>query len=164
MIPDDRCLALLFFIDRTMAQTETMCYRRGCIAAASLEHRGKKKSPLKAILAGIYFVCVCLLCPGPTHYSFVCLCCVLVLFLYCVLFLPPLHFLCPATCLSYFQGGLSGAIEISITFPTEYVKTQLHLQHENSSHAAGKRFNGPWHVVKATVHVKQSTFINAHMS
>ena len=103
----------------------------------------------------------CLLCPRSNSFLSLSVCdVVLVRFLSCVLFLPPLHFLSSATNFSYFQGGLSGAIEISITFPTEYVKTQLHLQHENSSHAAGNRFNGPWHVVKATVHVKQITFIH----
>ena len=29
--------------------------------------------------------------------------------------------------MSYFAGGLTGGIEICITFPTEFVKTQLQL-------------------------------------
>lgn len=30
-------------------------------------------------------------------------------------------------CVSYVPGGIAGGIEICITFPTEYVKTQLQL-------------------------------------
>ena len=46
-------------------------------------------------------------------------------------------------------GGISGGIEICITYPTEYVKTQLQL------HGSGKSqkpiFSGPWDCVKKTV-------------
>lgn len=44
-------------------------------------------------------------------------------------------------------GGLTGGIEICITFPTEYVKTQLQLD-ERSAHP---RFKGPIDCVKQTV-------------
>ena len=44
-------------------------------------------------------------------------------------------------------GGLSGAIEIMITFPTEFVKTQLQLDERS----AKPRFKGPWDVVRVTL-------------
>ena len=44
-------------------------------------------------------------------------------------------------------GGITGGIEICITFPTEYVKTQLQLDEK-----AGKRqYNGIVDCVKKTV-------------
>ncbi|XP_029637608.1 tricarboxylate transport protein B, mitochondrial [Octopus sinensis] len=45
-------------------------------------------------------------------------------------------------------GGITGGIEICITFPTEYVKTQLQLD-EKSGQA--KRYKGPIDCVKVTV-------------
>ncbi|GAB1609813.1 tricarboxylate transport protein B, mitochondrial-like [Argonauta hians] len=45
-------------------------------------------------------------------------------------------------------GGITGGIEICITFPTEYVKTQLQLD-EKSGQA--KRYTGPLNCVKVTV-------------
>ena len=45
-------------------------------------------------------------------------------------------------------GGLTGGIEICITFPTEYVKTQLQLDEKAG---ANKRFKGIVDCVKVTV-------------
>jgi len=45
-------------------------------------------------------------------------------------------------------GGITGGLEICITFPTEYVKTQLQLDQRVG---VEKRFNGPIHCVKLTV-------------
>ncbi|MFH4983067.1 hypothetical protein AB6A40_009776 [Gnathostoma spinigerum] len=47
-------------------------------------------------------------------------------------------------------GGLTGGIEICITFPTEYVKTQLQLDERS----AKPMFNGPIDCVKKTVRTK----------
>jgi solute carrier family 25 citrate transporter 1 len=47
-------------------------------------------------------------------------------------------------------GGLSGMIEILVTFPTEYVKTQLQLDERS----ANPRYKGPLDVVKQTLHEK----------
>lgn len=44
-------------------------------------------------------------------------------------------------------GGITGGIEICITFPTEYVKTQLQLDERS----AKPRYNGIGDVVKQTV-------------
>uniref|UniRef100_A0AC34FLJ9 Uncharacterized protein n=1 Tax=Panagrolaimus sp. ES5 TaxID=591445 RepID=A0AC34FLJ9_9BILA len=44
-------------------------------------------------------------------------------------------------------GGLTGAIEICITFPTEYVKTQLQLDERS----AQPKYKGPIDCVKQTV-------------
>lgn len=47
-------------------------------------------------------------------------------------------------------GGLTGAIEISITYPTEYVKTKLQLD-ESSSRGGGQRqYSGPVDCIKKT--------------
>ena len=51
-----------------------------------------------------------------------------------------LHFLSP--------GGITGGIEICITFPTEYVKTQLQLDERTG---ATKRYKGIVDCVKQTV-------------
>lgn len=48
----------------------------------------------------------------------------------------------------YISGGVTGGIEICLTFPTEYVKTQLQLD-ERSGKA--KRFTGPLNCVAVTV-------------
>ena len=45
-------------------------------------------------------------------------------------------------------GGLSGCIEICMTFPIEYTKTQLQLRRKNFP-----PFAGPLHCVKWTVQV-----------
>lgn len=47
-------------------------------------------------------------------------------------------------------GGITGGIEICITYPTEYVKTQLQLD-EKTSRAGGKQYNGIVDCVKKTV-------------
>lgn len=44
-------------------------------------------------------------------------------------------------------GGITGGIEICITFPTEYVKTQLQLDEKG----AAKRYDGIADCVKKTV-------------
>jgi len=45
-------------------------------------------------------------------------------------------------------GGITGGIEICITFPTEYVKTQLQLDEKSGQ---SKRYNGIVDCVKKTV-------------
>uniref|UniRef100_A0A8D8XW67 Citrate transport protein n=1 Tax=Cacopsylla melanoneura TaxID=428564 RepID=A0A8D8XW67_9HEMI len=45
-------------------------------------------------------------------------------------------------------GGITGGIEICITFPTEYVKTQLQLDGKG----AEKKYTGIWDCAKKTVH------------
>ena len=47
-----------------------------------------------------------------------------------------------------FLGGITGGIEICITFPTEYVKTQLQLDEKMGG---AKRFNGIGDCVVKTV-------------
>lgn len=49
-------------------------------------------------------------------------------------------FVCPS-------GGIAGGLEIMITFPTEYVKTQLQLDER----AAKPRYKGPLNCVAVTV-------------
>ena len=44
-------------------------------------------------------------------------------------------------------GGLAGGLEIMITFPTEYVKTQLQLDEK----AAKPKYTGPMNCVRVTV-------------
>lgn len=46
-------------------------------------------------------------------------------------------------------GGITGGIEICITFPTEYVKTQLQLDEKSGG---AKKYNGIIDCVKKTVH------------
>ncbi len=46
-----------------------------------------------------------------------------------------------------FAGGITGGIEICITFPTEYVKTQLQLDERSKT----PRFKGPIDCVRQTV-------------
>ena len=48
----------------------------------------------------------------------------------------------------YFVGGITGGIEICITFPTEYVKTQLQLDEKSGG---AKRYTGIADCVKKTV-------------
>lgn len=45
-------------------------------------------------------------------------------------------------------GGITGGIEICITYPTEYVKTQLQLDGKTGS---GKEYSGIWDCVRKTV-------------
>lgn len=47
-------------------------------------------------------------------------------------------------------GGITGGIEICITYPTEYVKTQLQLDEKG----ANKKYNGIADCVKKTVKEK----------
>ena len=44
-------------------------------------------------------------------------------------------------------GGITGGIEICITFPTEYVKTQLQLDERSG---LARRYKGPWDCVQVT--------------
>jgi len=46
-------------------------------------------------------------------------------------------------------GGITGGIEICITYPTEYVKTQLQL--DEKAGTAAKQYTGIWDCVKKTV-------------
>jgi len=49
-------------------------------------------------------------------------------------------------------GWVAGTLEISVTFPFEYIKTQMQLQQEASALFAGKdRFRSPFHCAAATV-------------
>jgi len=50
--------------------------------------------------------------------------------------------------LFYSSGGITGGIEICITFPTEYVKTQLQLDEKTGK---TKQYNGIVDCVKKTV-------------
>lgn len=54
----------------------------------------------------------------------------------------------------FFQGGITGAIEISITYPTEFVKTQLQLDESSSKSGGIRKYNGPIDCVKKTVNTK----------
>lgn len=45
-------------------------------------------------------------------------------------------------------GGITGGLEICITFPTEYVKTQLQLDERSG---VQKRYTGPVNCVSVTV-------------
>lgn len=46
-----------------------------------------------------------------------------------------------------FVGGITGGIEICITYPTEYVKTQMQLDEK----AGARKYNGILDCVKKTV-------------
>ncbi|CAF0908387.1 unnamed protein product [Didymodactylos carnosus] len=48
-------------------------------------------------------------------------------------------------------GGITGGIEICITFPTEYVKTQLQLDEGGSRRGLPRQYTGPIDCVKKTV-------------
>ena len=52
--------------------------------------------------------------------------------------------MCPVWC----AGGITGGLEICITFPTEYVKTQLQLDERSG---VQRRYSGPLNCVKVTV-------------
>ncbi len=47
----------------------------------------------------------------------------------------------------FVSGGIAGGLEIMMTFPTEYVKTQLQLDEK----AATPKYKGPIDCVKVTV-------------
>ena len=49
--------------------------------------------------------------------------------------------------LSLYAGGLAGGLEIMMTFPTEYVKTQLQLDERSAT----PRYKGPIHCASTTV-------------
>lgn len=50
-----------------------------------------------------------------------------------------------------FSGGITGGIEICITYPTEYVKTQLQLDEKAG---AGKQYTGIIDCVKKTIQTR----------
>lgn len=53
-----------------------------------------------------------------------------------------------SVCVFVFVGGLTGGIEICITFPTEFVKTQLQLDEKSG---ATRKYNGIIDCVRKTV-------------
>lgn len=53
----------------------------------------------------------------------------------------------------FFPGGITGALEITITYPTEFVKTQLQLD-EKSTAGGQKQYTGIVDCVKKTVKSK----------
>lgn len=48
-------------------------------------------------------------------------------------------------------GGITGAIEICITFPTEFVKTHLQLDESSSKSGQPRKYNGSLDCIKKTV-------------
>lgn len=48
-------------------------------------------------------------------------------------------------------GGITGGIEICITFPTEFIKTQLQLDEGSSRRGEAKRYNGMIDCAKKTI-------------
>lgn len=63
-------------------------------------------------------------------------------------------YICTGTKIDYIviffslPGGITGGLEICITFPTEYVKTQLQLDERSG---VQKRYTGPMNCVSVTV-------------
>jgi len=53
-----------------------------------------------------------------------------------------------------FLGGITGGIEICITFPTEFVKTQLQLDEGSSRRGEARQYNGVIDCVKKTVRTR----------
>lgn len=51
-------------------------------------------------------------------------------------------------------GGITGGIEICITFPTEFVKTQLQLDEGSSRRGEARQYNGVIDCVKKTVRTR----------
>lgn len=49
-------------------------------------------------------------------------------------------------------GGITGGIEILITYPTEFVKTQLQLDESSSKSGQARKYEGPVDCVKKTIH------------
>ncbi|XP_070183926.1 tricarboxylate transport protein, mitochondrial-like [Littorina saxatilis] len=60
----------------------------------------------------------------------------------------PVHVPSSKTLKGILAGGITGGLEICITFPTEYVKTQLQLDERSG---VQKRYTGPVDCVKVTV-------------
>lgn len=54
----------------------------------------------------------------------------------------------------FLKGGITGGIEICITFPTEFVKTQLQLDEGSSRRGEARQYNGVIDCVKKTVRTK----------
>ncbi len=52
------------------------------------------------------------------------------------------------------SGGITGGIEICITFPTEFVKTQLQLDEGSSRRGEARQYNGVIDCVKKTVRTR----------
>ncbi len=52
------------------------------------------------------------------------------------------------------KGGITGGIEISITYPTEFVKTQLQLDESSSKSGGTRKYAGPIDCVKKTVQAR----------
>lgn len=63
---------------------------------------------------------------------------------------PPVYVPCTDSLTVFipFAGGITGGLEICITFPTEYVKTQLQLDERSG---VQKRYTGPVNCVSVTV-------------
>lgn len=55
-------------------------------------------------------------------------------------------------CLAFLSGGITGGIEICITFPTEFVKTQLQLDEGSSRRGEVRKYNGVIDCIKKTFH------------
>ena len=51
-------------------------------------------------------------------------------------------------------GGITGGIEICITFPTEFVKTQLQLDEGSGRRGEARQYNGVIDCVKKTVRTR----------
>jgi solute carrier family 25 citrate transporter 1 len=51
-------------------------------------------------------------------------------------------------------GGITGGIEICITYPTEFIKTRLQLDESSSKSGGARQFAGPIDCVKKTVNQK----------
>ena len=49
------------------------------------------------------------------------------------------------------KGGISGSINISITFPTEYVKTHLQLDESSSRQGQSRKYTGSIDCVRKTL-------------
>jgi solute carrier family 25 citrate transporter 1 len=50
-------------------------------------------------------------------------------------------------CLKFHAGGIAGGLEIMMTFPTEYVKTQLQLDEKSAT----PKYKGPINCASVTV-------------
>ena len=61
------------------------------------------------------------------------------------------HFSLNLIAVLIWTGGITGAIEISITYPTEFVKTQLQLDESSSKGGQPRKYAGPVDCVKKTV-------------
>ena len=60
----------------------------------------------------------------------------------------------PGISQALFAGAVAGAVEASITYPTEFVKTQLQLQSKGSISSTAPAFKGPWDCAVRTVREK----------